>query len=79
MTGRKYDVRLQNGDFSRERKMCIVYIVYKIPLTSVDEPKLRMFTAMEIVTPQMLENICKVTEYRLDILRAKKCAHVEVV
>jgi hypothetical protein len=34
---------------------------------------------IETVTPQMLENTCWETEYRLDILRAMKGAHVEVV
>jgi hypothetical protein len=35
--------------------------------------------AIETVTPQMLENTCREIEYRLDILRATKGAHVEVV
>jgi hypothetical protein len=35
--------------------------------------------ATERITPQMLENTWRETEYRLDILRAMKGAHVEVV
>jgi hypothetical protein len=31
-------------------------IVYKIPVTSLDELKLRFVAAIETVTPQMLEN-----------------------
>jgi hypothetical protein len=47
-------------------------IVYKIPVTSLDELKLRIVAAIETVTPQMLENTWKEIEYRLDILRAMK-------
>jgi hypothetical protein len=35
--------------------------------------------AIETVTPQMLENTWRENECRLDILRATKGAHVEVV
>jgi hypothetical protein len=35
--------------------------------------------AIEAVTPQMLKNTWREIEYRLDILRGKKGAHVEVV
>jgi hypothetical protein len=48
-------------------------------VTSLDELKLRIVAAIETVTQQMLENTCREIEYRLDILRAMKCAHVEVV
>jgi hypothetical protein len=54
-------------------------IGYKIPVTSLDELKLRIVAAIETVTPQMLENTWRETEYRLDILRATKGANVEVV
>jgi hypothetical protein len=37
-------------------------------VTSVDEVKLTIVTAIETVTPQMLENTWKGTEYRLNIL-----------
>ena len=52
----------------------IVYIV-----TSLDELKFTIVAAIEKVTPQMLENIWKEIEYRLDILRATKGTRVEVV
>jgi hypothetical protein len=48
-------------------------------VTSLGELKLRIVAAIETVTPQMLENSCREIEYRLDILRATKGAHVEVV
>jgi hypothetical protein len=54
-------------------------IVSKTPVTSLDELKLRIVAAIETVTPQMLENTWREIEYRLDILRATKGAHVEVV
>jgi hypothetical protein len=53
-------------------------IVYKTPVTSLDEMKLRIVAAIETVTPQM-ENTWREIEYRLDILRATKGVHVEVV
>jgi hypothetical protein len=54
-------------------------IVYMNPVTSLDELKLRIVAAIKTVTPQMLENIWRETEYRLDILCATKGTHVEVV
>jgi hypothetical protein len=54
-------------------------IVYKTPVTSVDELKLRIVAAIKTVTPQMLEDTWREIEYFLDILHAKKGAHVEVV
>jgi hypothetical protein len=54
-------------------------IVYKIPVTSFDEQKLRIVAEIETVTPQMLENTCGETEYRLDTSCATKDAHVQVV
>jgi hypothetical protein len=54
-------------------------IVYRTPVTFLDELKLRIVAAIETVTPQMLENTWREIEYRLDILRATKGAHVEVV
>jgi hypothetical protein len=52
-------------------------IVYKTPVTSLDELKLRIFAVNETVTPQILENTWRVSEYRLGILCATKGAHVE--
>jgi hypothetical protein len=47
-------------------------IVYKTPVTTLDELKLRIVAVIKTVTPQMLENTWRGTEYRLDILCAKK-------
>jgi hypothetical protein len=56
----------------------LVGIRYKIPVTSRDELKLRIFAAIETVIPQMLENSWREIEYRLDTLRVMKGAYVEV-
>jgi hypothetical protein len=53
-------------------------IVYKTPVTSLDELKLIIVAAIERVTPQMLENTWRETEYCLDTLRDTKGAHIEV-
>jgi hypothetical protein len=82
MSVRKYDVIPQNGDCSRESNLRTLVFrnkVYKTPVTSLDELKLRIVAAMETVTLQMLENTCREIEYRLDILRDTKGAHVDVV
>jgi hypothetical protein len=82
MSGRKYDViPLSSPDITPLDFLLWGYvkdIVYKTTVTSLDEPKLRIVAAIETVTPQM-ENTCREIEYRLDILRATKGAHVEVV
>jgi hypothetical protein len=54
-------------------------IVYKTPVTSLDELKPRFVAVIETVTPQMLENTWREIEYRLNILRATKGAHVDVI
>jgi hypothetical protein len=54
-------------------------IVYKNPVTSLDEPRLRIVVAIETVTPQLLENTQREIEYRLDILRANKSEDFEVL
>jgi hypothetical protein len=54
-------------------------IICKTPVTSLDEFKLGILAAIETVTPQMLENTWREIEYRLDISRATKGDHVEVV
>jgi hypothetical protein len=48
-------------------------------MTSITELTLRIVAAIETVTLQTLEKTWKEIEYRLDILYAKKGAHVEVV
>jgi hypothetical protein len=47
-------------------------------VTFLNEQKLRIVAAIERDT-QMLENTWREMEYRLDIIRTKKGAHVEVV
>jgi hypothetical protein len=54
-------------------------IVYKTPVISFDELKLKIVTAIEKFTPQILENACGKIEYRLDIIRVMNVAHVKVV
>jgi hypothetical protein len=54
-------------------------IVYKTPATSLDELRLRIVYVIETVTPEMLGNTRREIEYRLNILRATKDEHVEVV
>jgi hypothetical protein len=48
-------------------------------VTSVDELKLRIVAEIQTISLQMLENTWRKIEYRLDILRVTKGAHVEVV
>jgi hypothetical protein len=54
-------------------------IVYKNLVASLDGLKLRIVATIETVTPQILENTWREIECRLDILHAKKGAHVQVV
>jgi hypothetical protein len=48
-------------------------------VTSLHELKLRIVAAIETVTPAMLDTTQREIEYRLDILRVTKGAHVVVV
>ena len=50
----------------------------KISVTSLGVPKLRIVDVVETVTLQMLWNTWKEIEHRLDILRVKIGAHVEL-
>jgi hypothetical protein len=55
-------------------------IVYKTPVTSLDELKLGIIAAIETIIPQMLENTCgKLNTALTYILYATNGAHVEVV
>jgi hypothetical protein len=54
-------------------------IIYTTLVTSLDDVKLRTVAAIETVAPQMLENTWREIEYRFDILRAMRGAHVKVV
>ncbi|GBN06782.1 hypothetical protein AVEN_205907-1 [Araneus ventricosus] len=53
-------------------------IVYKAPVPSFDELKRRIVTAIQNVTPHMLENTWREIEFRLDVLRATKGSHVQI-
>jgi hypothetical protein len=48
-------------------------------VSSLDELKVKIVAAIGTVTLQMLENTWREIEYRLDILRAMKGEHIEVV
>jgi hypothetical protein len=48
-------------------------------MTSIDELKLRIVAAIETISPQLLENTWRETEYCLEIIRGMKGAHIEVV
>ncbi|GBM93621.1 hypothetical protein AVEN_56957-1 [Araneus ventricosus] len=61
-----------------QRDEIVKNIVYKTPVTSLDELKRRLVTAIQNVTPQMLENTWREIEFRLDVLRATKGSHVQI-
>jgi hypothetical protein len=54
-------------------------IVYKTHVTSINKLKLRIVAVIERVTPQILKNAWRGTQYRLDILGAKNGSHAEAV
>jgi hypothetical protein len=76
MSGRKYDVIPQIGGKDPPSDNAIRQWLKQFQET--DSVLHRKGAAIETVTPQM-ENTCREIEYRLDILRAMKGAHVEVV
>ncbi|GBN03829.1 hypothetical protein AVEN_232960-1, partial [Araneus ventricosus] len=61
-----------------QRDKIVKNIVYKTPVPSLDELKRRIVTAIQNVTPQMLENTWREIEFRLDVLRGTKCSHVQI-
>ncbi|GBM57783.1 hypothetical protein AVEN_90952-1 [Araneus ventricosus] len=61
-----------------QRDEIVKNIVYKTPVSSLDELKRRIVTAIQNVTPQMLENTWREIEFRLDVLRATKGSHVQI-
>jgi hypothetical protein len=48
-------------------------------MTFLSEMKLRIFAAIETVTPQMLENTFRETEYRLDIYVPRKARMLKLL
>jgi len=53
-------------------------IVFSTPVPDITNLKARITDACAIITEDMLENTCREIDYRLDVLRATKGAHVEV-
>jgi hypothetical protein len=52
--------------------------VYVPPLpASIPELKVRIRTAIEIITADMLEKVWNELDYRVDVCRITKCAHIE--
>jgi len=48
------------------------------PVTDIKNLKARITDGIATVTEDMLENTLRDSDYRLDVLRARKGAHVEV-
>jgi len=53
-------------------------IVFSTPVPDITNLKARIIDAFAEITEDMLENTWRETDYRLDVLRATKGAHVEV-
>ena len=52
--------------------------VFSTPVPDITNLKARITDAFAAITEDMLENTWRETDYRLDVLRATKGAHVEV-
>jgi len=52
--------------------------VFSTPVPDITNLKARITDAFDTVTEDMLENTWREIDYRLDVLRATKGAHVEV-
>ena len=52
--------------------------VFSTPVPDITNLKARITDAFATITEDMLENTWRVIDYRLDVLRATKGAHVEV-
>jgi len=52
--------------------------VFSTPVPDITNLKARITDAFATITEHMLENTWRETDYRLDVLRATKGAHVEV-
>ena len=52
--------------------------VYVPPLpASIPELKVRIRTAIETITADMLQTVWNELDYRVDVCRITKCAHIE--
>ena len=52
--------------------------MFSTPVPDITNLKARIADGIATVTEDMLENTWRETDYRLDVLRATKGAHVEV-
>jgi len=52
--------------------------VFSTPVPDITNLKARITGVFATITEHMLENTWRETDYRLDVLRATKGAHVEV-
>jgi len=52
--------------------------VFSTPVPDITHLKARIVDAFATITEDMLQNTWRETDYRLDVLRATKGAHVEV-
>jgi len=52
--------------------------VFSTPVPDITNFKARITEAFDTITEDMLENTWREIDYRLDVLRATKRAHVEV-
>ena len=52
--------------------------MFSTPVPDITNLKARITDAFAIITEDTLENTWRKTDYRLDVLRATKGAHVEV-
>ena len=52
--------------------------VFSTPVPDITNLKARITDAFATITEDLLENTCREIDYRLDVLRATKGAHVEV-
>jgi hypothetical protein len=59
----------------------VVYVksnVFRTPVSGLDELKTRIRNAISAIPADMLHRTWQELEYRLDVLRATKGAHIEV-
>jgi len=52
--------------------------MFSTPVLDITNLKARITDAFATITEDILENTCREIDYRLDVLRATKGAHVEV-
>jgi len=52
--------------------------VFLTPVPDITNLKARIIDAFATITEDILENTCREVDYRFDVLRATKGAHVEV-